>query len=113
MIQEAHVERATTDPLAVEDVHLHRWMAIYLPATAHCCIEGANAILQNYTTVSIEVIAILILGNAYAVAAYHNALPRSRQNCLGMRVRTEVLLCDDDVREGRSLPIFTYLFQDG
>ena len=30
-----------------------------------------------------------------------------------MRVRAEVLLRDDDVREGRSLPIFTYLFQDG
>ena len=29
-----------------------------------------------------------------------------------MRVRAEVLLRDDDVREGRSLPIFTYLFQD-
>ena len=47
LVQEAHIERAATDPLAVEDVHVHRWMALYLPATRHCRIIGAYSIRNN------------------------------------------------------------------
>ena len=41
LVQEAHVERAATDPPAVEDIHVHRWMGLYLSATRPGRILGA------------------------------------------------------------------------
>ena len=68
--------------------------------------------MTDHISVASEVVTSIVLWNTKAVTADVDSIPRSREHCRVVRIRTTEFTRDNYVRVGCTIPIPSYLVEN-